>query len=249
MPRTSRYVTNEQLTIIGRRYNCDDVAEEANGARGRWRRDLNVLGSYGHGRSALSAFEADITAHESLRSARPDAVTEKRSAVVLRDQHVSEAWAWVDRAKAVLGALATTDQMLALALDAAVPRDDAGLEAGIHALATLVVENKGKLDEDAEADKRLAEVDGLCAALRDSPASVLTSKSRTVADTAQIDLLDGKLYTRMRDLNAAARTAIRNGHLQASLHEYSFHRLKRSGNPNPVTPPAPTPVVKQITST
>jgi hypothetical protein len=247
MPRTSHYVTHEQLTIIGRRHNCDDVGEEANETKGRWRRDLNVLGRYGHGRAALAAFEADITAHESLRSARPDAVREKRSAVVLRDRQVSNAWAWVDQAKAVLGALASTDQMLALALDAAVPRDDAGLEAGIHALATLFVESKDKLDEDAEADKRLAEVDGLCAALRDSPASLQTSRSRTVADTAQIDLLDGKLYMRMRDLNAAARSAIRNGHLQASLHEYTFQRLKRSGNPNPVTPPAPPPVVTPST--
>jgi hypothetical protein len=243
-------VNGAQLIVIGRRFNCDDVAEEANEALGRWRRDLSVLGSYGHGRSALAAFEADITTHESLRSARPDAVTDKRSAVVLRDQRVSDAWAWawVDRVGAVLGTLACTDQTLAMALDAAVPRDDAGLEAGIHALATLVVESKAKLDEDAEADKRLAEVDALCTALRASPATVQTSKSRTVAESAQIDLFDGKLYTRMRDLNAAARSAIRNGHLQATLHEYSFHRLKRSGNPNPVTPPAPTPVVKQITS-
>ena len=101
-----------------------------------------------------------------------------------------------------------------------------------------------RLDQDAEAERRLAEVDEICSALRASPASVQASKSRTVADTAQIDLFDGKLYARMRDLNAAARSAIRNGHLQAGLHEYSFHRLKRSGNPNPVTPSAPAPDVK-----
>lgn len=245
MPRTSRYVNDAQLITIGRRFNCDDVAEEANEALGRWRRDLSVLGSYGYGRSALAAFEADITTHQGLRSSRPDSVTEKRSAVVLRDRHVSNAWTWVDRVKAVLGVLGNTDQTLALALDAAVPGDDAGLEAGIHALATLLVENKAKVDEDAEADKRLAEIDDLCAALRASPANVQTSKSRSMADTAQIDLYDGKLYTRMRDLNAAARSAIRNGQLQANLREYGFHRLKRSGNPNPVTPPAPTPVVTQ----
>jgi hypothetical protein len=181
MPRNSRYANNDQLITIGRRFNCDDVAEEANEALGRWQRDLSVLGSYGYGRSALAAFEADITTHESLRSARPDAVLEKRSAVIQRDQHVSDAWAWVDRIQAVLGALASTDQTLAMALDAAVPRDDAGLAAGIHALATLFAENKSKLDEDAEVDKRLAEVDALCTALRTSPASVQTSKSRTVA--------------------------------------------------------------------
>jgi hypothetical protein len=249
MPRYSRYVTNEQLSIIGRRFNCDDVSAEANETVGRWRRDLNVLGSYGHGRSALAAFEADIATHEGLRSARPDAVTEKKSAVVVRDRHVSAAWAWVDRTVAVLGVLGSADQKLAMALDAAVPRDDAGLEAGVHAVATLLAESKAKLDEDAEADKRLAEVADLCAALRSSPASVQTSKSRAVTDTAQIDLYDGKLYTRMRDLNAAARAAIRNGHLQASQHEYSFHRLKRSGNPSPVPPPAPAPVVNPIPST
>jgi hypothetical protein len=78
---------------------------------------------------------------------------------------------------------------------------------------------------------------------------VQRSKSLAAADTAQINLFDGKLYTRIRALNAVACSAIRKGHLQASPHEYAFHRLKRSGTPNPVTPPAPTPVVKQITDT
>jgi hypothetical protein len=52
----------------------------------------------------------------------------------------------------------------------------------------------------------------------------------------------------IRDLNAAARAAIRNGHLQASMSEYTFHRLKRSGNPNPVTPPQPTPADESTTT-
>lgn len=248
MSRKSRYATNEQLIIIGRRFSCEDVGEEANEVRGRWQRDLVVLARYGHGRALLTAFEEDIAAHAALRAARPDAVTDKRAAVVVRDRHVSNAWAWVDQVGGVLGTLASTDQTLSMAVEDATPRDDASLEVGIRAMASLLVENKGKLDEDAEADKRLAEVDESCAALRASPASVQTSKSKTVADTAQIDLLDGKLYVRMRDLNAAGRAAIRNGHLQASLHEYGFRRLKRSGNPNPVTPPAPTPVVKPTTA-
>jgi hypothetical protein len=49
-------------------------------------------------------FEADIASHESLRSARPDAVTEKRSAVVMRDRQVSRGWSWVDQVKSVLDA-------------------------------------------------------------------------------------------------------------------------------------------------
>jgi hypothetical protein len=78
----------------------------------------------------------------------------------------------------------------------------------------------------------------VCVALRDAPGSVNTSKGQTVAETAQIDLFDGKLYTVMRDLNSAGRKAIRNGDLRAALHEYALHHLKRSGNPNPL--PAPT---------
>ena len=127
MSPNSDYLTDAQLTTIGSRFNCDEVAEEANEARGRWQHDVGVLGSYGHGRSALAAFEADITTHEGLRSARPEAVTGKRAAVALRERHVSNAWAWVDRVRAVLGALARTDQTLALALKATVPKDDAGL--------------------------------------------------------------------------------------------------------------------------
>ena len=161
--------------------------------------------------------------------------------MVTRDKQVSNAWAWVDRVKAVLGGLARTDQTLAMALDDAAPADDAGLDAGIRALASLLAETKTRLAPEVEADKRLAEVDALCTALRASPVSVQTSKGQTVADTAQIDLFDGKLYQRIRDLNTAGRAAIRNGDLQASLHEYTLHHLKRSGNPAPVPPPSPAP--------
>jgi len=68
---------------------------------------------------------------------------------------------------------------------------------------------------------------------------VHTSKGQTVADTAQIDLFDGKLYVCMRDLNSAGRKAIRNGDLRVGLHEYAFHHLKNSGNPGPAPVPAP----------
>jgi hypothetical protein len=89
----------------------------------------------------------------------------------------------------------------------------------------------------------LAEADALCAALQFATGSVHTSKGQTVADTAQIDFYNGKLCVRMRDLNSAGRKAIRNGDLRADIHEYAFHHLKHSGNPNPATPaPAPAPV-------
>ena len=182
-----------------------------------------------------------------LRSARPEAVAAKKMSVTERDEEVSLGWTWVDRVDSILGALARTDQTLATALATAKPTNDAGLEAGIRALAAILVETKGRLPADTKADSRLAEVDALCTTLQTLPGTVHTSKGQTVADTAQIDLYDGKLYIRMRDLNSAGRKAIRNGDLHAGLHEYAFHHLKNSGNPNPVPAPAPLPAPTKTT--
>jgi hypothetical protein len=238
MPKNTRYMTDAQLMITGRRYGADEVALEACEAMARWKRDVDPLASYGFGQQALDLFAADYAEQGKLRSARPEAVAEKKMSVTARDKQVSLAWAWVDRVGCVLGSLARTDQPLATALATATPTDDAGLEAGIRALATILNESKGRLPADAQADKRLAEVEGMCSGLQTSPGTVHTSKGQTVADTAQIDLYDGKLYVCMRDLNSAGRKAIRNGDLRAGLHEYAFHHLKNSGNSAPAPAPA-----------
>jgi hypothetical protein len=62
------------------------------------------------------------------------------------------------------------------ALAAATPTDDAGLEAGIRSLRSVLFETKGRLSADVQADNRLAEVDALCSALQTSPGTVHTSK-------------------------------------------------------------------------
>jgi hypothetical protein len=240
MPKNTRYMTDAQLIITGRRYGADEVALEASEAMARWKRDVDPLASYGFGQQALDLFAADYAEQGKLRSLRPEAVAEKKMSVTARDKQVSLGWAWVDRVVCVLGSLARTDQDLATALVTATPTDDAGLEAGIRALATILNETKG-LPADAQVDKRLAEVEGLCSGLQTSPGTVHTSKGQTVADTAQIDLYDGRLYVRMRDLNSAGRKAIRNGDLHAGLHEYAFHHLKNSSNSAPAPAPSPVP--------
>jgi hypothetical protein len=251
MPK-DRYMSDAQLIVAGRRYSSEDVALESREAIARWRRDVVSLASYGHGQSALDAFAADLSQHAGLLSVRPEAVAEKKIAVVTRDKHVSLGWTWTNRVVFTLGSLARADQNLATELAAAAPTDDAALETGIRALATLLEDNKARVAADAESDKRLAEVDALCSALQASPGTVHTSKRQTVTDTAQIDLYDGKLYVCMLDLNAAARSAIRNGDLQAGLHEYTFHHLKRSGNTATVVPapaPGPTPASPPASAT
>jgi hypothetical protein len=238
----NHFVTEGQLIVMGRRYGSGEIALEVNEALARWRRDVGALGGYGLGQAALDAFAADAEAHAKMRAARPDAVSDKKMAVVTRDKHVSAAWAWVDRVGSMLGVLARTDQTLAMALASALPQDDAGLESGIRSLRTILFECKDRLPAEALVDRRLNEVDGLCAALREAIGVVHTSRSQTQADTTQIDLYDGKLYLAMCDLNSAGRKAIRNGDLHAKLHEYTLHHLKRSGSPNPapVVPPANT---------
>jgi hypothetical protein len=247
MPNKTRYLTDAELSEIGHRYGADEVALEASEALARWKRDLSALAGYGFGQSVLDGVVVNIADHAKLRVARPEAVAEKKLSVAARDKQVSLGWAWVDRVASILGVFARADQTLATALSSATPTDDAGLEAGIRALANVLVENKGRLAADAQADQRVAEVDGLCKALQASPGVVHTSKGQTVAATAQIALYDGKLYVCIRDLNSAGRKAIRNGDLSAGLHEYAFHHLKRSGNPNPVT--APTPVAPATSPT
>ena len=240
------FVTDAQLTVMGRRYGSDDVALEAGEVLARWRRDLPALASYGFGQAELDAFSADVATHAKLRETRPEAVAGKKMSVVTRDQHVSAGWAWVDRVTSILGVLARGDQNLATALASAMPHDDEGLEAGIRTLRNILSECKARLPAEAQVDQRLSEVDAVCASLRDAPGNVHTSKGRTVAETAQIDLYDGKLYMVMRDLNSAGRKAIRNGDLHAGLHEYALHHLKRSGNPNPL--PAPKPGTPSATT-
>jgi hypothetical protein len=236
MPSKNPYVTELQLTVIGRRYGSDDVALEASEAAARWKRDEAALGAYGMGADARAAFEADRSKHDGLRASRPEAVASKKMSVVERDRQVSEGWAWVDRVRSVLLLPARNDQALATALVAAIPANDAGLEAGIAALAKVLGDDKSKLPADAQVDARLAEAAGLCAALQSSPGTVHTSKGQTVADTAQLDLYDGKLWVWIRDLNRAGRCAIRNGDLHAGLNEYTLHHLKHSGNPAPHPP-------------
>lgn len=244
----NQFVTEAQLIVMGRRYGSGEIALEAGEAVARWRRDVGALGGYGLGPAALEAFVADAEAHAKLRAARPDAVADKKMAVVTRDQHVSAGWAWVDRVGSMLGLLARTDQNLATALASAMPRDDAGLESGIRSLRTLLFESKERLSAEALVDKRLGEVDGLCAALREAPGVVVTSRGQTLADTAQIDLYDGKLYLAICDLNSAGRKAIRNGDLRANPHEYTLHHLKRSGNPSPAPAVTPAPATSGPTS-
>lgn len=241
MSDKNRYLTDDQLVVVGRRYRCDAVGLEASEVAARWRRDVGVLSMYGQGEQLLTAFEADLARHAALRAARPDAVAVKKTATIIRDQQISRGWLWVDRVKGILGGISRTDQAVAMALKSSLPTDDAGLVAGIQAMAKVLGEHKDKALADSQVEQRLGEVDAICKDVQASLGSAYAAKGHTVADTEQIDLYDGKLYVRIRDLNEAGRAAIRNGDLVGTQYDYTFHHLKRSGSPTP-PPTPPTPV-------
>ena len=49
MPKSTRYMTDAQLIVTGRRYGADEVALEACEAMARRKRDVDALASYGFG--------------------------------------------------------------------------------------------------------------------------------------------------------------------------------------------------------
>ncbi len=229
MSDQTSFQKQDRLIAIGRRFGSDIGAIEAIEAAARWARDQSALASYGFGAEMRARFEADRHSHDGLRVSRPLAVAQKRTSYAIRDEQISRGWAWVDQVTSTLGALALTDHELGTRIAAAKPADDAGLEAGILALAQILATQKDKLSAENQAEQRLAEANDIAAAVATSPGDVHTRKGQAMADTAEIDLLDGKLYIWILELNRAGRRAIRNGHLKAARQEYILHHLKRSG--------------------
>src|SRR5690606_19757155 len=96
----------------------------------------------------------------------------------------------------------------------------------IGALKKLLEANRASLAPGARADDRVAEADVVAAAVDVSAATTATAKAAPIQDTAALDLADGKLYVAIKDLNTAAKKAIRAGALSAKTSEYTFHYLK-----------------------
>lgn len=231
MARKARSLTTRDLAIIGKKHGSEAVAREGGEAAARWRRDLTVLAEYGHGPAALAAFEALLAEHRALMEARPKAIAAKRSTVDERDAATARAWDWLDKVESMLAPLVREDEDLAHKLNAAMPADDAELESKIGAVHNLLAETKGRFEDPAIAEKRIGEVDALQAGLSAAPGNLRNAHSATVVETAELDLLDGRIYVTVRDLNAAARKATRNGELHGGPSEYRFRHLNRSGRP------------------
>ena len=240
-------VNDARCMKTGKQHASEPMAIESSEVQARWVRDQAALALYGHGPTRLAAFQALLAEHTRQREGRPEVVAEKTHAVRERQQTVEDAKTWVGRVYAGLLTLARNDLQLGGRLYEAYPDVDGELEGSIGTLATILNEVKDRLPSDFQAEARLAEVPDLQSRLATAHGTVSTAKAKRVADTAAIDLLDGKLYYMIRDLNDAARAAIRNGDLQAALAEYRFHHLGHRRRLDPDEPAdSPTPAVSPI---
>lgn len=229
----TRSLTDKDYREIGRRYGSAAVGLEAREAAARWARHVDALAPFGYGESALREFQTLVSAHSEYLASHPKVVLSERESCREVDAIRSKAWAWVDMVSSVIGRLAQTDPHVAQALAAALPADDAQLEPRLGALCGLAVELKGRLPADAAIEARIAEAASLRAALTGPRPDAPTT---TGTDAPELELLGGKIYVAIRNLNSAARRAIRNGMLRSQQSEYRFHHLNRSGWPGGPAP-------------
>ncbi len=230
---------------IGQDWGSEDVALESSETSARWERDIVPLSTCSYGPEAKAEFEALRTGHAAARESRPEAVAIKTTAVAQRKEDITAAKGWVDTISPMIIRVARGDSTVASQFNAAYPADDSKLAAGIGALAKILTDIKDRIPASANVDARIAEAPGLQAKLEAATGVVSTAKAAPKADTAAIDVLDGRLYVMMGDFNAAARKAIRKGTLTADPKEYRFTYLTRrkSGSVKPpivsgTTPPA-----------
>lgn len=233
-------LTDEDYVVIGRRHGSEDVRAEVGEALERLERDLAVLTEWGFGQASLTALAALRDEHGKLLSARSEAVAAKFEALTGRDAAVNTGWRFVQQVEGALTVAALGEADLASALNAALPTETAGLEAGIGALAKVLDAWKAKTDPGFDAPSKVAAAADLAGAVRESLDAAAGAKLAPMVDTREIDLLDGKLATWVARLNKTARRAFRAAGDDVKVHDYRFHHLSRGGSKRPAAP-APTP--------
>lgn len=227
MSRRIRTLEEKDYIATGARYASEDMAKEASYALARWGRDIDIMKRYGYGNKALNAFKALIAEHAAAMKDRPAGLQFKRTTVQERNSAVLKAWEWVKRAESLLTPQARLDADLANGLMEAVPTEDSGLPAGIGALAELLEANKAALDPESGVDELLSEAPGLMS-ISSGPGEVKGAKTKTEEETRELNLLDGKVYIAIRDLNVSGRRAFRKLGNDVFVKEYKFHALNYS---------------------
>ena len=96
------------------------------------------------------------------------------------------------------------------------------------AYVALLTANKDQLDPDCDPDALIARGTELVTALRELHPEKTAAKEAAVADTEEIDVLDGMLVVMIAALNRAARRAFRKLGLKSKVASYKYHYLRSS---------------------
>ncbi len=211
--------TEADYLRIGRQVGSDTIADEADHAATRWQRDVQALARYGWGATRLAQFNTLREQHRQLRESRPEAIAAKTMAVEASSTLRQSAKAWEGRVTSLLEPLAIDDSAVDADLDAALDKAK-GADALVGALLSTLSKYESRLPQDAALPECLEQGRELQAALVDAAGKKPLAFAGTIADTREIDVLDGRLSVQISGLNRAARRAIRAGALNATLTEY-----------------------------
>ena len=232
-------LTQEDYTKEGRRHSSDRIERECQEMIEQWSRDLPVLQRYGQTRARYDLFLQLRDKHRLLREKRPNLLAEKEELVRERNEKVEAGWELAQQAVSVLTPVAREDADCASRLKLAMPTGDLDLSRALGSLAALLEEKAALYPAEAEVPALVAAIKPAQERLGVIFGLVDEAKGRPVADTAELDELDGRLYRMMVDVNAAGRRAVRAGLIPSRPPFYRFNHLRKSPRKtaDPVVPP------------
>jgi len=211
--------------IYGSRHGSDGIHLQGQDTAALWQEYLPVFTEFGLDDAQRLAFLDLLARHTTARAARPKKLTERTLLVAERNAIIDDAWTWNKKAIGTLSALAREDAALSTALNNARAREDVDLVPSNDALAELLATHRDRISAAVPVQKRLDEVAGLRDRLLTIFGEVESAKGRPVADTEEIDELDGRLYIIMRDFNEIGRAAVRAGLIPDRAPHFRFNHL------------------------
>lgn len=227
-------LNDDDYAAIGRNLGSDLLHRESEEGIARWDRDLPVLSLYGFTREELDRFRGWFTLHAELINQRSESIARKKTTLAERDRQLHAAWTWVEQCAAILGRLSANDEEMVHRFNEAYPEDDADLWRAVAPLAALLEARKGAFPASVPVRALLDEAPALRERLTELFGRAEAAKAAPQLDTREIDILDGRMYVTLRELNSAGRRAIRAGRLTRTPPFYRFNHLRRAPRPTPV---------------
>jgi len=230
--------------MIGARHPSDKMQLEATTTYTRWSEVLDVMTEFGLGPDELAAFFALIEQHRAALATRSNKIVAKGLSIEDRNAVVNDGWAWTAKTITTLKGLSRTDAETARRINESRPVEDTDLASSIENLSDLLSSKADKISPAIPVQKRLDEAKELVARLHNVFSDAENAKGKPMEDTAELDILDGKLYVIIRDVNEAGRAAVRAGLLPDRAPYFRFNHIGPAAyrRSMPAAPaPEPTP--------